>query len=158
MIVRIAETIDIVASISILFHVPECENSISGNIGDKVLACGLIDHARDAIKSRVTSSRAPIIIPPRDVVVKQWLPTLSYGDMPPQDHGDQQKRLRTERGKKGIYALVSVELRSNMSIVVMYDVGVEDKSFALTMLSEARAAIVKRNFVPDPAQLKLVRP
>jgi len=156
----ILRTEDVVASISILFHAPSYEQSTSGNVGDKPLALALVDLAADAIKNRKFSpSKAPILIPSRDVVAKQSdvMSTLAFGDMSPEERGDQQRRLRAQRGQADVYAWVSVELRSNGDVLVSYDSGMEPTQFVLDMLRDARAAIEKRNFVPDPAQLEAAR-
>jgi hypothetical protein len=83
----------VVASIAIALH-DNGAMSISGNIGDVKLALQMIDHARDAIKARL-STQPEIIIPNRDVAVVQdhRFPTKPFGDMPAKDRGDQPSRL-----------------------------------------------------------------
>lgn len=58
------------------------EISISGNIGDKRLALGMLDHARDAVASQLRPEDE-LVLPNRDVVVAQHAnyPTLAAGDM-----------------------------------------------------------------------------
>lgn len=55
----------------------------SGNIGDKRMALQLLDHARDAIANQQRPEDKPIVLPNRDVEVKQHpnYPTLPRGDM-----------------------------------------------------------------------------
>jgi hypothetical protein len=57
--------------------------SVSGNIGDKKLALGMLDSARDVVNSQSRPEDKPILVPSRDVVAPQHpnYPTKALGDM-----------------------------------------------------------------------------
>lgn len=151
-------TADVVASISVLYHVPDCEISTSGNVGDKVLALGMIDHAVDWIRNYNGPSAAMVVIPSRDVTLKQnaGLTTQAFGDMPSEDRGDQQRRLVT--GRTGdIYARVSIMYRADGAMAVDCDDHGEGKVFLLAMLADARKAIENRKFAPDSPLMRLIK-
>ena len=62
------------------------EMSISGNIHDKQLALGMLDHARDTIKNRqLTRTETELLTPSRDIVItpQAAFPLTQYADVAP---------------------------------------------------------------------------
>lgn len=75
--------LDVVARITISLHA-NGQMDISGNVGDKKLALGMIDSAREAVAHQLRPEDGKqLIIPSRDVVAPQHenYPTLPVGDM-----------------------------------------------------------------------------
>ena len=75
--------LDVVATITLSLHANGAMD-ISGNIGDKRLALGMIDAAREAIKHQLRpEDDKSLILPARDVEAMQHpnYPTLPVGDM-----------------------------------------------------------------------------
>ncbi len=105
------DPLDVVAQIGIKLHANGAM-SISGNIGDAQLAIQMIDAARDAVKNQL-KRRDEIIVPNRDVVVKQHpdYPTLPLGDMKPEDRGDPASS-STRSGRTSLSAMTSARLGS----------------------------------------------
>lgn len=60
--------------------------SVEGHIGDKKLACAMLDHAKDAVKTHGTQSQ--IILPNRDVDMEPSIPLRDVGSMAPHERGD----------------------------------------------------------------------
>lgn len=60
--------------------------SVSGTIGDRYLACNLLEHAKDAV--RRNGSESAIIVPNRDVEVDAPGHLRELGDMAPSERGD----------------------------------------------------------------------
>ena len=59
--------------------------SVSGTIGDKNLACKLLDHAKDAVRR---NGKDQIIIPNSDVEISPPPYLREMGDLSPRDRGD----------------------------------------------------------------------
>lgn len=75
--------LDVVATITLSLHTNGAMD-ISGNIGDKRLALGMIDSAREAVARQLRPEDGKrVIIPSQDVVAPQHpnYPTLPLGDM-----------------------------------------------------------------------------
>lgn len=72
---------DVVAWIQINYYASG-EMSIGGTIGDKRLALGMLDHARDAINNQIRPEDE-LVIPNKDVEIVQHpnYPTLPAGDL-----------------------------------------------------------------------------
>lgn len=79
---RLPNPNDVVAQITIKLYA-NGSMSTEGNIGDKTLALGMLDHARASVADRLDRQRGPLILPNHEVHVAQdpRFPTLPVGDM-----------------------------------------------------------------------------